>query len=308
MSLDEGEQEDIISTNDRTDNSVSSEDAEKGDDEDQFLDDDENNALVMRKKRRQKYSREYYRRTHPFTPIFKNDIRRQIGRMWVNMINWSDPFRTKKFFQHFSASDCIHVNIFETPPHIRNYFPTIKPIAGARQAVLHASYNAVCVPDCTCRIVECTMIQSKDHRGTKISLKVHFTGTKVFELGSPNTSTLAMIQNSLDALSLRTPAEQAEAGNDVLFDELPHIDLNTLRSMRHLLVNPLAMEADGVFVLKLNEQHQMIAHEFYWQDVKVRPLSVVHEPAVVEELSDPISSIPTKPSSTSIPARTYAMI
>lgn len=37
---------------------------------------------TLRKKRRQEYAREYYRRTHPFAPIFKGDIRRHLGMMW----------------------------------------------------------------------------------------------------------------------------------------------------------------------------------------------------------------------------------
>lgn len=218
---------------------------------------------LLRKKRKQEYCREYYRRSHPFSPVFKNDVRRQLARMWVNVLNWNDPILLKSFFDHFSTRDCVHVNYL--PAVYATMFPTIKEVAGNDQTILHSAYTFITTPDCTCRVTQCRLVQSKHVPGTTITISVRFRGTRMYDLVVPSLGSLPDLHSS--ALSTNKVSTIPQKEDMPLFPNRPQVSLAYLKSLCLPLASPIGLEVDGEFVFKLDEQHSMYAYEFHWQRV-----------------------------------------
>eukprot|EP01039_Chlorochromonas_danica_P009646 gene9646-10665_t len=224
---------------------------------------EEEDIQLLRKKRKQEYCREYYRRSHPFSPVFKNDVRRQLARMWVNVINWNDPLLLKSFFDHFSTRDCVHVNYL--PAIYSMMFPTIKEVAGNDQTILHSAYTFITTPDCTCRVIQCRLVQSKDAPGTTINFSVRFRGTRIYDLVVPSLDSIPELRSSATSTSQVSTIPQKE--DNALFPNRPQVSLAYLKSLRFPLASPIGMEVDGEFVFKLDAQQSMYAYEFHWERV-----------------------------------------
>lgn len=175
----------------------------------------------------------------------------------------------RNFLAHFSANGCEHRNVFYLP-QLRRLFPTVLDVGTTEQTVLHGTYSFVTTPDMTCRLVEAKIIQSSTERGSTVSLRVHLSGTKLYEVGEPDSGTVPRLLNAIEEGS-----SQETTDPSALIPSLPYLDVDTLRKMC-VPIDPIHLEADGVFLFKLDTTHAIKTFEFHWCDIHVsQPKGVV---------------------------------
>lgn len=216
---------------------------------------------ALKRLKRKAYFRDYYRKAHPFTPILKRDMRRQLGRMWVNVLNLGDASIFKSFLTQFSAHTCAHRNVFYVSPQLRKFFPTALDTSAIDQSVLHSAYTFATTPDLTCALIDCKIIQSSHEKGSSVVINVHFTGTKLYDVGEPESGTVPQLQQAIEQ-----GRSQETINPTALIPSLPYLDGETIKKMC-VPIDPIHVECSGVFVFKLDEQHAMKSFEFHWSNI-----------------------------------------
>lgn len=212
-----------------------------------------------RRKRQRQYAQNYYRRLYPFTPVYKSDMRRQLGTMFSNVLNSSDFVFYKQFFDQFCAKNCEFRHVFYINETLRSLFPAALDNCLLDQLVLHAGYTFITMPDLSSNMIDCKIIQSSHEKGSTVSITVHFRGTKMLEMGEAHGQTIPQLMDVIgEKRSLETVNPRAP------IPELPYIDDGTLRRMC-IPTNPVTLDSDCTFLFKLDEHNTVICFEQHWR-------------------------------------------
>lgn len=247
-------------------------------------DTDEAAAVIeFRKKRQREYAHQYYRRhKNQFAPIYKRDIRRQYGAMFANVLNSSDFSMFRNFFNRFSAKECDCKHIFHVAPVVQQLFPTAVGSSLVDQLVLHVAYVFATMPDLTARLADCKIIQSTQERGSKVSMTIHFTGTRIYEIDCAGA--VPRLQSAVAAGLSQETADPSAA-----VPALPYFNEATVNRMR-VPADPLLLNCDSTFVFTLDEQNNIVSWEQHWCTMDMSlPCGVA--PPVVPYAETPVPDI-----------------
>lgn len=214
--------------------------------------------LALKRQRQRLYSHTYYRRRiSPFSPVYKNDIRRQFGTMFVNTINHCDFRMYRQFFLRFTDPACSYRHVFHLPAVVQQLFPTAVEESVLDHVVLHSAYCFGTIPDVSAKLAECKITQAAFGHGSTVSVTVTFAGTRMYELGNADDRTFARFSS---VISDRRSLEHDSAAP---ISALPYLDEATITKMRvptdHALV-----DCKSTFVFKLDASHAIVAFEQHW--------------------------------------------
>lgn len=221
-------------------------------------------ALALKRKRQRQYSHTYYRRRiSPYQPVYKNDIRRQYGAMFVNTINYCDFRMTKRFFMKFCGQQCQYLHVFHVPPIVQQLFPTAVKVSLLDQLVLHNAYAFATIPNLTCKLAECKITQAAYGQGSTVSITVDFSGTRMYELGAAIEGKFPRLSSVIaNGQSLET------ANTSATIPSLPYLDEATINRMR-VPTDFVQLDCRCIFVFKLDMNHALTALEQHWCSMKM---------------------------------------
>lgn len=134
------------------------------------------------------HSRTYYRKIHPFSPVFRNDFRRRVGLMWMNAMNFNDGVHAMELLRLLCHRDCSFGITFEgASQRMRSLFPSAQNVTTLKEFVLHCIINMLTVPDLAAYILSYQIMQSKGVKNSVVTIHVRFDGSLCYCL-SPNTN------------------------------------------------------------------------------------------------------------------------
>lgn len=213
-------------------------------------------ALALSKLQRQrKYSQKYYQRLHPFSPIYKNDIRRTLGIMLANVLNSHDFRLFKSFLVRYCTRHCAFANIFHVPTLAQMLFPTALACPILDQQVLHCAYVFATMPDMICKMKDCRITQTKDKCST-LSITMRIIGTRVYEIGE------AELFPKLQSVVLNGTSKEKENAAAPI-PSLHFLDVATIRKMR-VPADALLFGCETNFLVGFDEKRKMTSVEQHW--------------------------------------------
>jgi hypothetical protein len=145
---------------------------------------------VVTTKRKRK---SYYIRKFPIPKILKRDIRRDIPRMIMNVLNSHDSNTIAAFFHHVCVPSCFYSD-FTRPSNKTELISDTNSTASESSNDSDMPVNSETVndlidvlvvdmsvfPDLTVRLLKAGIVQSKDFKGSKVVLHCEMKGTKLY--------------------------------------------------------------------------------------------------------------------------------
>jgi hypothetical protein len=127
----------------------------------------------------------------PELRVFRRDIRRRYGEMWVNVNNYHDPSLLDSWFREFCRPDC-EFYTFKPSPHTSSDRESLvayeklgkkeETILGLNDIISAFIMNFELMPDSVARLKECQVRVVQGDIGSRIVGKIMIRGTKLFHV------------------------------------------------------------------------------------------------------------------------------
>lgn len=148
---------------------------------------DRSSQVVLKKKRRVGMSREqrqaqdeYHKKCFQltFNRILKNDIRRDYGVMYCNVMNSLDAELILSFFQRYCVSTCVMTD------HIQSSLQKIQPIViyGPHSIAELLHKVTMVIPDAIGQLKECRIVRKFQEEGSAVVIDFHLSASQIIPM------------------------------------------------------------------------------------------------------------------------------
>ena len=194
---------------------------------------------------RRKRKRKYYL-VNDFPVVFKNDLRRRYPTMFMNVLNQNDSQLLRQFYNSFASINCRHVSYM--PTIADSLLPGLPTPTSNNTVATFADLRTVTIPDGTVQLEACQIKRWKGQEGCHINMKVIMKGTKVYEVPLEDLVATRIFNN-----------------DDILMK-------SEMVKKRTLMNMPIEIYAEGLLVLKLDDEHRILEVSLNCSNILATPV------------------------------------